>query len=617
MNAEFAAVCDRILGALLNGMGEGLLLVLLLIGLFKAFRRINAATRHALELTTLLLVALLPFGHLLLDSTDGPNGADPLPRVSAPAGALAPLPSPPASAEDKTLTTRIHEEPVSIPWNLSLPPHTSEVLLGLWVLVSSIRVLFLVAQLLALRRLKRDGLNASEPVRELFSKLCVELKVSRAPQLRVADQISAPMAVGFKEPAVLLPQDISTSATAPRLEQILRHELAHVVRRDDWANLFQQTIRALFFFHPGVIWASRRMTVDREIACDDHVLSAIADRKAYALSLTEFASSRKQQPDVIAAPAAWSNQSQLKQRINMILDTKRNSSPRIARGKTSLFALAAILLAALAFQAGPRLAFAQTAAVEAPPAEPAVAATPATPAAPGPVEVSVSVVPEAVPVPRPRPRIAIGSTKPIPPTAALTLNALPPGGPSGGVLWAAAPPPEDGDDSAPRRKNRVRAEAGDDVEHRLDRLEKMVESMKRDTEKRNFAFQFQDKFRPDMDFKFNADQFAKIGKDAAEQAQRAVEKARKDVELRGDPGVKGADDLKVARKSLEEQRQALEKQMRALEKQIQKLERAQQKIEEERNRNENRDENPRDRDQKRRERDEDDSTAKEKDAPKP
>jgi hypothetical protein len=310
----------------------------------------------------------------------------------------------------------------------------------------------------------------------------------------------------------------------------------------------------------------------------------------------------------------------------MILDNKRDSSPRIARGKAGAFALAAILLAALAFQAAPRLAFAQTTPVEAPTAEP-----PSTPSAP------TAPLALATPAPAPQPAlqaeaapaaagVAVIEASPQP---GATVTLVSPGAGSSrgriavlgglppGKLWAAAPAPAPGDDSddgAPRRKPRARGVAGtnDDLSRRLDRLEKMVESMKRDNEKRNFAFQFQDKFKPDFDLKFDPNQFAKIGKDAADQAQRAVEKARKDMEMRGQPGAmpERADDLKMARKSLEEQRLTLEKQMRTLEKQIQKLERAQQKIEEERNREENR----RQRDDKRRDHDDDD-TAKEKDEP--
>jgi beta-lactamase regulating signal transducer with metallopeptidase domain len=97
------------------------------------------------------------------------------------------------------------------------------------------------------------------------------------------------MAVGFRKPAILLPSALVDGGNEARLEPILRHELAHIVRRDDWSNLLQQVIHAIFFFHPGVWWLSSRLTIDREIACDDHVLIAIGGRKEYALLLAEFA----------------------------------------------------------------------------------------------------------------------------------------------------------------------------------------------------------------------------------------------------------------------------------------------------------------------------------------
>ena len=70
MNAELSAICDRILSAVLNGAAQGLLLVLLLIALLRLLRGINAATRHALELTTLVLLALLPVAHFYFDRAE-------------------------------------------------------------------------------------------------------------------------------------------------------------------------------------------------------------------------------------------------------------------------------------------------------------------------------------------------------------------------------------------------------------------------------------------------------------------------------------------------------------------------------------------------------------------
>src|SRR5205085_9626861 len=137
----------------------------------------------------------------------------------------------------------------------------------------------------------------------------------------VCEETTAPMVVGYLRPAMLLPRAIAARATSSQLEHLFRHELAHLARRDDWTNLLQQIVAAIFFFHPGILFVSRRLTAEREIACDDHALAIGRAPREYALFLTEFASQMKSR-DFTAAPAAWSRNSQLKERIGMILNGK-------------------------------------------------------------------------------------------------------------------------------------------------------------------------------------------------------------------------------------------------------------------------------------------------------
>src|SRR5262245_61765169 len=70
MNAELSAICDRILSAVLNGVGQGLVLVLLVIVLLKLFRGTNAATRHAIQLATIILLAVLPIAHFCSEDSE-------------------------------------------------------------------------------------------------------------------------------------------------------------------------------------------------------------------------------------------------------------------------------------------------------------------------------------------------------------------------------------------------------------------------------------------------------------------------------------------------------------------------------------------------------------------
>jgi hypothetical protein len=131
--------------------------------------------------------------------------------------------------------------------------------------------------------------------------------------------------------------------------------MAHIARRDDWANLGQLVVGAVLFYHPAVWWLSRRLAIEREVACDDHVL-AQAPPRDYALMLTEFAGQTGLRR-WSAALAGWSNGSQLKERIHMILDAKRNSAPSMAYARAGLLVVGALALGLVALQAGPRLSF--------------------------------------------------------------------------------------------------------------------------------------------------------------------------------------------------------------------------------------------------------------------
>ncbi|MGE3309326.1 MAG: M56 family metallopeptidase [Limisphaerales bacterium] len=240
------------------------------------------------------------------------------------------------------------------PFRLALHPGLAFGLAGVWMLLAGLRLVGLAWQCLVLQRIKRHRLPVSEALRDRFDSIRREMGVRRTIELGAVADLRSPMAVGFFRPAILLPD--SLSACAPeKLDPVLRHELAHVQRLDDWTNLIQQGIRAVFFFHPGVLALSRRLTLDREIACDDHVLASSRAPRDYALFLTDFAS-RSNGRQWAAAPAAWSNPNQLRERIHMILDSKRNASPRIAPVRMGLLTLAALLIAATGIAAAPRLA---------------------------------------------------------------------------------------------------------------------------------------------------------------------------------------------------------------------------------------------------------------------
>jgi hypothetical protein len=106
---------------------------------------------------------------------------------------------------------------------------------------------------------------------------------------------------------------------------ILLHELAHLRRWDDWTNLAQKIVKAVFFFHPAVWWIENRLTLEREMACDDIVVAQTASPRAYASALISFAEKLQNARGLALAQALVSRMHQMSLRVAQILDAKRPS----------------------------------------------------------------------------------------------------------------------------------------------------------------------------------------------------------------------------------------------------------------------------------------------------
>ena len=117
---------------------------------------------------------------------------------------------------------------------------------------------------------------------------CEALRTGKA-RLALSDEIRSPILLGVLRPMIVFPADIAGWTSPMERRAMLRHELAHVARRDHYVNLFQTVLGAVFFFHPLARYACRQLTLEREMACDDHVVGAGVEAEAYAESIIKAA----------------------------------------------------------------------------------------------------------------------------------------------------------------------------------------------------------------------------------------------------------------------------------------------------------------------------------------
>jgi beta-lactamase regulating signal transducer with metallopeptidase domain len=169
----------------------------------------------------------------------------------------------------------------------------------------------------------------------LLDECTASLGVARAVRLVRSREEAMPMTCGVRRPVVVIPS-IADLWDEDRRRAVLLHELAHVVRFDCLTQTLAEVAVALYWMHPGTWWMARRLRVERELACDDCVLSSGTEPREYAGHLLEIAHSL----GGYRAPAlavSMARPQQLEGRMLALLDATRNrATPATSR---RLFAL--------------------------------------------------------------------------------------------------------------------------------------------------------------------------------------------------------------------------------------------------------------------------------------
>ena len=173
--------------------------------------------------------------------------------------------------------------------------------------------------------------------------LIEDAQKSRPVSVLVSSQLEVPTAIGFYSPAVILPAWMLESTPAEELKYILLHELAHLSRRDDWTNLAQKILKALLFFLPSVWWIERRLSLDREMACDDAVLVHSGTPAGYAECLAHVAERSFLRRQIALAQAAVGRVRQLTERVTRILDPDRPAATQLWKPAVPVVMVVALL----------------------------------------------------------------------------------------------------------------------------------------------------------------------------------------------------------------------------------------------------------------------------------
>ena len=273
---------------LVNTAAAGVVLAGLVWLLLRLAGRQNARTRFAVWFSVLVAIAVLPL----------------LPRM-----ALAPLPLAPR---------------VAIPHaEMILPSDWGFAFLVVWLAGMVVMFLRLGVGLWTIRTVRQTCTEVDPgALSPVIAAAFRTFESSRHVSLCTSQEVEVPAVIGLFRPTIVFPESLLPQLSLSEIEMVVRHELAHVSRWDDWTNFAQKLVKSVFFFHPAVWWIESRLTLEREIACDDAVLAQTSSPRAYASSLISFAEKLHCARGLALAQALLSRVHQMSVRVAEILEAR-------------------------------------------------------------------------------------------------------------------------------------------------------------------------------------------------------------------------------------------------------------------------------------------------------
>ncbi len=140
----------------------------------------------------------------------------------------------------------------------------------------------------SIRRRARPIVN--ESAEQVAEALRADLRLPAPVRLLQSEHVEAPVIMGWRRPALILPADVTDRLSPDMIDAVLAHEFAHIERRDYIANVLQSIVELVLFFSPAVAWMSTRIREAREYCCDDAAIHRCGDPKHYVQALTTLAS---------------------------------------------------------------------------------------------------------------------------------------------------------------------------------------------------------------------------------------------------------------------------------------------------------------------------------------
>ncbi len=300
---------DALFEALANSLWRGMLLVIVVAIALRVLKRVTAAERYSVWFAVLLVIAAAPVVEtavIWMAASESPLSVvtsfatlDALPRATG------------------------SDVPVESAWRISPLLAVPQPLIFVWLAVAALVVVRLGRRCSLALTLKRDSMGPGVELAIELAEWEQSLQSRRLALTRVTEQMESPVAIGWIDPAVLLPEGCEQRLGWEDVELLWRHEHAHLARRDDWTQLAAEGMCAVMWFHPAIYWIRRELNREREMACDEAVLNGGIEASSYARALGRWAEQTTMRDLPVGAMGIGRSQAQVIRRIEMLLSPSR------------------------------------------------------------------------------------------------------------------------------------------------------------------------------------------------------------------------------------------------------------------------------------------------------
>ncbi len=271
----------------------------------------------------------------------------------------------PTQAQNIIITT----EPLSAANNYQPPaaieqkPHNhfeklAEISISTWLVIiwtTGVSMFLTIALLKAVRTqrwLIRNRQQLPADLQDYVNDFTNKILVTNKASTWIIDSIGQPFVWGIFKGSIYLPKSFTLISDSNQQNAILAHELSHIVRLDALVNLLQIIAQSLFWFHPFVWWANKRIRAEREKCCDEMAIAqTAAEPKAFSSAIVNTLIIEHKSAMAVPTLAVAGPVKNIEERIKTIMKPNK----KFYKKPTFLNTLLILLLALIIVPANPAL----------------------------------------------------------------------------------------------------------------------------------------------------------------------------------------------------------------------------------------------------------------------